>query len=294
MLDTCTVADRWKMWRVFPSWNTTAHGPSGKVRVEGENNGKILFQVSFDGINTYNQNGIVSGAQANAEWSEAFGFGIIRFALDEGFGLTRLAGDEVEGHPAYNLAVRDPSGSDTLFWIDSDSFVIRKVGFDTPRGWHERIYSGFEYHENPRFQQPTRVRLYYNGALTNDVLWEHYAINAPIADEVFVLGTAAGEGGDEVPGQDAGECVRSNRPRWAGRASTRLASRSPADRRTPRSVRSARRLPAPCSNGSTFSSTAVGWPCSVACFSRPATRPPACSPLWRRSAPAGWCDRWVP
>ena len=187
VLDTRTAAERWEMWRVFPMWNATAHGPSGKVRVEGESDGKILFQVSFDGTHTYDKNGLVPGAKASSEWAEAFGFGIIRFALDEGFRLTRLADDQVEGHPAFNVAVHDPSGGSTLFWIDHNSYAIRKVGFDTPRGWHERIYSEFEYHQNPRFQQPTRVRLYYNGALTNDITWEQYAINAPIADEVFVL-----------------------------------------------------------------------------------------------------------
>ncbi|MEO6170366.1 MAG: hypothetical protein ABIO84_05465 [Lysobacter sp.] len=196
VLDTRTVAERWEMWRVFPMWNTTAHGPSGKVRVEGASNGKLLFQVSFDGTNTYDRNGLVPGAKASAEWAEAFGFGIIRFALDDGFSLTRLADDQVEGHPSYNVAVKDPSGSSTLFWIDSASHVIRKVGFDTPRGWHERIYSGFEYHQNPRFMQATRVRLYYKGALTNDITWEQYAINAPIADAVFVLAGKPATAGD--------------------------------------------------------------------------------------------------
>ena len=199
VLATRTVAERWEMWRVFPMWNATAHGPSGKVRVEGESNGKLLFQVSFDGTNTYDMNGLVPGAKANAEWAEAFGFGIIRFALDDGFSLTRLADDQVEGHPAFNVAVKDPSGGSTLFWIDSESYAIRKVGFDTPRGWHERIYSGFEYHQDPRFMQATRVRLYYAGALTNDITWEQYAINKPIADELFVLSGKAGAAADQTP-----------------------------------------------------------------------------------------------
>ncbi len=187
VLATGTVAERREMWRVFPMWNATAHAPSGKVRVEGQSNGKLLFQVSFDGTHTYDRNGLVAGAKASAEWAEAFGFGIIRFARDDGFSLTRLADDQVEGHPAFNVAVKDPSGTTTLFWIDCQSYAIRKVGFDTPRGWHERIYSGFEYHQNPRFQQATRVRPYCQGALTNDITWEHYAVNAPIADAVFVL-----------------------------------------------------------------------------------------------------------
>lgn len=93
--------------------------------------------------------------------------------------------------PAQTITVRDPSGGDTLFWIDSDSYAVRKVGFDTTRSWHQRIYSGFEYPQNPRFQQSTRLRLYFKGALTNDITWEHYAVNAPIADEVFVIGGKA-------------------------------------------------------------------------------------------------------
>lgn len=187
VLATRTVADHYEMWRVFPSWNTNAHNPSGKVRIDAKSGAHTLFQIAYDGNNTYDQNGLLPGAKASAEWSAAFGFGIIRFALDKGFSLTRLADDQVEGHPAFNVSVRDPNGGSTLFWIDRESYEIRKVGFDTPRGWHERIYSGFEYHQHPRFLQATRVRLYYDGALTNDITWKHYAVNAPIADDVFVI-----------------------------------------------------------------------------------------------------------
>ena len=187
VLATRTVADHYELWRVFPAWNTAAHGASGKVRIDARSKGHTLFQIAYDGKNTYNQNGLVPGAKASVEWSEAFGFGIIRFALDKGFSLTRLADDQVEGHPSFNVSVRDPTGGTTLFWIDSKNYAIRKVGFDTPRGWHERIYSDFKYHEHPHFQQATRVRLFYRGALTNDITWEHYDVNKPIADSVFVI-----------------------------------------------------------------------------------------------------------
>ena len=187
VLATRTVADHYELWRVFPAWNSTAHNPSGKVRIDAYSGGHTLFQIAFDGKNTYNQNGLVPGAKASVEWSEAFGFGIIRFALDKGFSITRLADDQVEGHPSFNILVRDPAGGTTLFWIDSKSYAIRKVGFDTPRGWHERIYSDFVYLEHPHFQQATRVRLFYRGALTNDITWEKYEVNVPIADSVFVI-----------------------------------------------------------------------------------------------------------
>jgi hypothetical protein len=184
-----TDADLYEMWRVFPAWNDTARDASGKVRVEAFSNGRVLFQQAFDGEHSWNQHGRVEQAEASREWSENFGFGIIRFALDPGFELVRHADDQVEGFPTHVIAVRDASGGDTRFWIDSNDYSIRQVGFDTARGWHTRIYSGFEFHQSPRFQQPTRVRLYYDGVLTNDIHWQQYAIDAGIADAVFELGS---------------------------------------------------------------------------------------------------------
>jgi hypothetical protein len=81
-------AEHYEMWREYPNWNESAHAPSGKVRIEARSADKILFQVAFDGKNTYNQKGLVPGQEASKEWSEAFGFGIIRFALDAGFRQT--------------------------------------------------------------------------------------------------------------------------------------------------------------------------------------------------------------
>ena len=60
-------------------------------------------------------------------------------------------------------------------------------GDRSTHGWHHRIYSDFEWHEEPRFRQPTRVRLYYNGIKTNDIHWQRFAVDQPIADQVFVL-----------------------------------------------------------------------------------------------------------
>jgi len=62
------------------------------------------------------------------------------------------------------------------------------VGFATPRGWHERIYSDFYLLEAPRFQQPGRVRLYYDGTLVGDIRWTQAEVDVPIADGTFILG----------------------------------------------------------------------------------------------------------
>ena len=177
----------YEMWRVFPAWNRAAHGANGKFRLDARRGGATVYQISYDGQDTWNDKGRVEQAAASREWSENFGFGIIRFALDDGFEVTRMADDQVEGRPAWTVRVADPGGAHTLFWIDQTDHTVRKVGFETPRGWHERIYSDFYMVENPRFQQPGRVRLYYGGALVSDIRWTEAVVDAPIADAVFVL-----------------------------------------------------------------------------------------------------------
>ncbi|MEM7586029.1 MAG: VOC family protein [Acidobacteriota bacterium] len=185
--DRVTVADRYDMWRVFPQQSDDAHRANGKVRFDAFAGDDLVFQVSYDGEKTYDHNGVVPPERARRDWSAAFGFGILRFALDDGFRVERLADDQVEGHDCYFVRVIDPSESQTMFGIDQTDFSVRMVGFETPRGWHHRVYSDFEWHEAPRFRQPTRVRLYYDGVKTNDIHWQEFAVNAPLDDALFDL-----------------------------------------------------------------------------------------------------------
>jgi hypothetical protein len=181
--------DHYEMWREFPSWNNAAHAANGKVRIDAKLAEKTIFQIAFDGQHTYNQHGIQPEAKASAEWSEAFGFGIIRFALGAGFKHLRLADDSVDAQTCYAVLITDPQGSETTFWVDQNTRAIRKVGFITPKGWHERIYSDFYRLENG-WMQPGRVRLLYAGRLNNDIVWKQTTVNEPIAAEIFVLGAA--------------------------------------------------------------------------------------------------------
>ncbi|MDW8480207.1 MAG: hypothetical protein RML12_10965 [Xanthomonadales bacterium] len=178
-------ADRYRMWRVFPDFQDRAHAASGKVRIEAFAGERLLFRIAYDGRHTWNQDGRVPERDADRQWSEAFGFGILRFALEEGFRLRRLADDLVDGHPCGVVRVDDPAGEQTLFWIDLRDFSIRKVGFRTPRGWHERVYGDFFRVDPPGWQQPGRVRLYDDGVLTNDIRWHTARVNLALPDELF-------------------------------------------------------------------------------------------------------------
>ena len=86
------------------------------------------------------------------------------------------------------IRVTDAAGGDTVFSIAQDDFAILRVGFQTPRGWHERIYSDFFSNEGDAWVPPGRVRLFYNGVKANETIWTAYRINAPMDDQLFVLG----------------------------------------------------------------------------------------------------------
>ena len=179
--------DSHRMWRVYPQAKSVAHQADGKVRIDSLAGGRPVFQIAWDGTRTYNQDGPVGAAADATRWQASFGFGAIRFALSDGYSLERLADDSVEGHPIYTVRVTDPAGGTTLFGIDQINYRIRWLGFDTPRGWHERRYSQFFMKPGISWVQPGRVRLYYDGIKSNEIVWTDFTVNAPLDDALFVL-----------------------------------------------------------------------------------------------------------
>jgi hypothetical protein len=183
------VSPDYKMWRTYPTASADAHAANGMVRIDAKRpDGSLYYQIAFDGVDTYNERGRIPGASASKEWSENFGFGIIRFALDEGFSLDLLPDDEADGRPIYTVRVNDPGGGKTLFGIAKDDFQILWLGFSTPKGWHERRYSHFYRNPGVSFTQPGRVRLFYDGVKQNEIWWTAYELNQAIPPQLFKLG----------------------------------------------------------------------------------------------------------
>jgi len=183
----CITADRYEMYRVYPTELKKAHAGSGKFRLDAYKGGKLLFLTAFDGERSYDQNGPVPGPRAATDEGTGFGYSAIRFALAEGFTVARLTDDQVEGHPAYFVRVTDPSGQTTVFGIDQADHSIRSVAWQSPRGWHERLYSDFYRVGAGGFLQPGRVRHYYDGVKSVDIRWTSAEIGTPIADATFVI-----------------------------------------------------------------------------------------------------------
>ena len=182
--------DRYAMWRVFADEKADAHAANGKVRIEAWQGDKLAMLLSFDGEATYNQSGRMEDQSANAMWSNNFGFGAIRNALDDGWTQERRADRTIDGKSAYMVQLTDPSGGKTLFGFERGSMQILYVGFDTPRGWHERRYSDYFSKPGIDWQQAGRVRLYYDGVLANEAVWTDFKIGGTYEDDVFVISQA--------------------------------------------------------------------------------------------------------
>ncbi len=181
------IWDPYAMWREFVDQKTDAHSASGKVRIEAWREARLAMLLSFDGKATYNESGRMADRSANAMWNSNFGFGAIRNALDEGWTQQRRADRAVEGKPAYMVELTDPDGGKTLFGFDQGNFDILYVGFDTPRGWHERRYSDYFSKPDINWRQAGRVSLFYNGVKANQAVWTDFKIGEDFPDSIFVI-----------------------------------------------------------------------------------------------------------
>jgi hypothetical protein len=182
---TPLINESHRMWRVYPQFKPDAHNADGKVRIESIRGGQVVNYSAFDGARSYGLNGVLPPSAADTQWAENFGFGVIRFALDDGYTLARQPDDLVDGKPVYRIEVTGANGSKTLFGIARSNYQILSVGFATPRGWHERIYSDFFTKRGINWVQPGRVRLYYNGVKQNEIVWRDFKLNTPMEDGLF-------------------------------------------------------------------------------------------------------------
>ncbi len=179
--------DRYAMWRVFADDKTGAPSADGRVRIEAWQEGRLALLIAYDGEVTSDLNGPVEDQSANALWSNNSGLGAIRNALDAGWQQVRRPDDMIDGQLAYFIELTDPSGGQTLFGIRQRDFAILYVGFQTPRGWHERRYSRFFSKPGTDWVQAGRVRLFYNGVKKNEAIWTDFRIGEPMDPGFFSI-----------------------------------------------------------------------------------------------------------
>ncbi|WP_394972695.1 hypothetical protein [uncultured Croceitalea sp.] len=179
--------EKHNMWRVFESKKENAHKANGKVRIESFKNGNPVFIVTYDGQNTYDANGKQEKSEADKRWASNFGFGVIRHAFDDGYVLQKMEDDTVGQKAVYQIKIIDRNKGETFFGIDKEEFKIVKVAFQTPKGWHHRIYSDFFTKPKYSWLQSGRVDLYYDDVRSNTIFWEDFDVNEDLSEELFIL-----------------------------------------------------------------------------------------------------------
>lgn len=179
-----STADDYRMWRTFEAGRTAAHEASGKVRIIARSAGKILFEVGYDGETTWTERGVMPRAEADAYWASNFGFGIIRSALEDGFALHHAPARDIGGRKTRIVRIIDPTGQQTLFGFDAESGFITYMAFDTPRGFHERLYGDFVRLDNG-WVQARRVTLLYDGLVSNSVFWSSTRVGETLDQALF-------------------------------------------------------------------------------------------------------------
>lgn len=177
-------ADDYRMWREMDAQRTSAHGASGKVRIIAKAGERLIFEVGYDGETTWTERGIMPKDQADAYWATNFGFGIVRRALDDGFSLSFAPSRDIRARPTQMVRITDPGGAETLFGFDAESGFITYLAFDTPRGFHERLYEDFVKLESG-WVQARRVTLLYDGVKNNTVFWSKVTVGEAIDPAIF-------------------------------------------------------------------------------------------------------------
>ena len=178
----------YKMWRIFPDENDSAHTANGKIRFDATEGEEIFFRLTFDGkIQTQILSDAAKANEETLKLNNNFGFSIFRFVENPEFQLVRLPDDKIDGHPSYFFKIIDAKQSETIFGVDKKTFFIRYAAFQTPISFQQRYYDDFKWVKGVKFIQPRSLRIYNNGVKTTEVFWTDYKVNEPIADGIFVV-----------------------------------------------------------------------------------------------------------
>jgi hypothetical protein len=86
----------YELYRVQPRDHPSGNVADGKIRVSSYRDGKATMHIAFDGTKTYDIDGPTGDGADSPFWRLTMGFGMIRFALDPGYTLTRLPGPRLD------------------------------------------------------------------------------------------------------------------------------------------------------------------------------------------------------
>ncbi|MEM9686004.1 MAG: hypothetical protein AAF934_03680 [Bacteroidota bacterium] len=182
------ILDTYAMWRVFPKTNTHARKANGKVALLAMSGAEVFFDLRFDGsASRFLLSDQAKKFQDHFKWTNNFGFGIIRFALDRNLECTLTDSYHFGTVPCHYIVIKDASGQETIFGIRKEDFRILYMGFDTPLGFHLRVYGHFKSYPETAFLMPLSLCIYYDNVRWFDVRWHDFVLNRSIAPKVFEI-----------------------------------------------------------------------------------------------------------
>ncbi|MBK7731581.1 MAG: outer membrane lipoprotein-sorting protein [Bacteroidales bacterium] len=166
-----------------------------KVKVIQEFNGMEIITL-FDGEKGYMVNPLTGATEPIELPAEQLGsvqeYNVFKDSFMEAYkaGKMELEGEEeVEGKPAYKIAITNESGNTSITYLDKESFLPVKTEQTVSQMGMEMLVEAYvkERKEINGVKFGTRVAQFINGSEMGDITFETIEFDTPIEDSVFQL-----------------------------------------------------------------------------------------------------------
>lgn len=112
-----------------------------------------------------------------------FGFNVLRRFDQPGYRVRPLADAEVNGKPAQVVEIADEAGHATRFFIDPQTHLVLKTGFESGGQTAETVYT--DYREVSGIQIPHAMTVFQNGSPMAEMTLTEVQVNPAIDDALF-------------------------------------------------------------------------------------------------------------
>ena len=166
-----------------------------KVKVIQEFNGMEIITL-FDGEKGYMVNPLTGATEPIELPAEQLGsvqeYNVFKDSFMEAYkaGKMELEGEEeVEGKPAYKIAITNESGNTSITYLDKESFLPVKTEQTVSQMGMEMLVEAYvkERKEINGVKFGTRIAQFINGSEMGDITFETIEFDTPIEDSVFQL-----------------------------------------------------------------------------------------------------------
>ena len=154
-----------------------------KSRVDLETPGGPLVQA-FNGTEGWvSFNSRVQDTTRQAKLEHFYGLDVLRHAGEAGYSAQVLPDAEVSGKPAKTVEVTDAEGHATRFYLDPQTGLVSKVGFEVNGQTAEIVYS--DYREVHGVKVAFQENVFQTGQQLMEIKYTDVQVNAPVDEKLF-------------------------------------------------------------------------------------------------------------